>query len=253
MDKIVIAGYGFIGQELGRLFNKDEFQVYDPPQGLGLEIGSQLQDICFICVPTPQSKTGECDFSIVLNTPKRVKAKVYVCLSTIPPDVKLPKNMVCQPEYSASCSPYPAPLANIKDRNFIILGGLPKYTKIVRKFYESIYQPTTKIMETDSKTARIIKYMENSFIATYVSFCNEFYDICKLNKVDYDKVRDGLLLDPRMIPWWTYVYKNKRGWRGDCLPKDTAAIVYSCEKQGYTPELIKAVRKQNENIISSKL
>ena len=247
MTKIVIAGYGFIGQELGRLLSK--FEIYDPLRG---NYVNGKFDICFICVPTPQLKTGECNANIVLGIPKKVKAKIYVCLSTIPPDVKIPNNMICQPEYSASCSLYPAPLASIKNRNFIILGGLPKYTKMIRKFYETIYPPTTRIMETTSKTARIIKYMENSFIATYVSFCNEFYDICKVNKVDYDKVREGLLLDPRMIPWWTYIYENKRGWGGDCLPKDTAAIVYSSKKLGYNMELLKAVRKQNENIISSK-
>lgn len=244
--KIVIAGYGFIGQELGTLIK--DYNIHDPLKNM---VSKGDFDICFICVPTPQKDNGECDASIVLNVPKEVKAKVYVCLSTIPPDIKLPENFVFQPEYSASCSPYPAPLAKIKERNFLILGGNPKYIKIVRKFYESIYPPTIKIMETDSKSARIVKYMANSFIATYVSFCNEFFDICKVNKVDYDKVREGFLLDPRMIPWWTYVYENKRGWGGDCLPKDTAAIVYSSEKQGYSSELIKAVRRQNQNIISS--
>lgn len=235
----VIAGYGFIGQELHDLI---QCEVYDPKKGHFVD---GEFNICFICVPTPQAKDGSCDASIVLGIPKEIKAKVYVCLSTIPPDVKLPNNFVFQPEYSASCSPYPAPLAKIKERNFLILGGDPKYTKIVRKFYETIYPPTTRIMETDSKTARIVKYMANSFIATYVSFCNEFYDICKTNKVDYDKVREGFLLDPRMCPWWTYVYEDKLGWGGDCLPKDTAAIIKSSEKQGYVPELLKAVRKQN--------
>jgi len=245
--KNVIAGMGFIGAELFKLIGPD-CSKYDPPQGFS-PIHKDDFDLCFICVPTPQDKNGECDTSIVLDIPNQIKAEVYVCLSTIPPDVELPDNMIYQPEYSASCSPYAAPLANIKDRTFVILGGLPKYTKIVRKFYESLYPPTVKMMETDSKTARIIKYMANSFIATYVSFCNEFFDICKLNGVDYDKVREGFLMDPRMISWWTYVYENKRGWGGDCLPKDTSAIVKSCEKQGYNAELIKAVIEQNKNII----
>jgi UDPglucose 6-dehydrogenase len=248
---ILIAGYGFIGKETHRmLLSKYGASIYDPP--LGYTELKPFYDICFICVPTPQKEDGSCDDSLVYQTLKTITADVYVCLSTIPPHLGLPSNVVFQPEYSASSSPYPAPLANILDRNFIILGGEKTYVKKIRRLYETIYPPTTKILEVSSSEARMIKYMANSFAANYVSFCNEFYDMCQAFGIDYDKVREGFLLDPRMTPWWTYVYPNKRGWGGDCLPKDTSAIVCASDKNGYSAELLKAIRKINANLISAK-
>jgi len=246
MDICVAGGGGFVGKETVGILSKFEPDIYDPPKG---ETNLRARyDFCFICVPTPQNEDGSCDTGFVIDVLARVKADVFVCLSTIPPDMELPANLVFQPEYVASSSPYPAPLANPRTRGFVIIGGEKPARKKVRRLYERIYPPTTRIMETDSKTARVIKYMENSFIATYVSFCNEFYNICRTFGVDYDEVREGFLLDPRMTPWWTYVYPDKRGWGGHCLPKDTSAIVHASTEAGYSPELLKAVRKFNEDV-----
>lgn len=242
--KIVIAGNGFVGKEAEVMLAKYKPDIYDPPKGMNDLADSY--DFCFICVPTPQKADGSCDVRCVYDVFEKVNAKVFVCLSTIPPDVMLGEDVVFQPEYVASCSPYPAPLADVKARGFIILGGYPEAVKKVRRLYERIYPPTIKILEVTSEEARLIKYMANSFVAVYVSFCNEFFDICKAFGADYDKVREGFLLDPRMTPWWTYVYEHNRGWGGDCIPKDTSAIATASTRKGYSPELIKAVRKVND-------
>lgn len=246
---IIIAGFGFVGQETATMLSRYTPEIYDPPNGF-----ARLKphyDFCFICVPTAQREDGSCDTKIVSSVLKIINADTFVCLSTIPPDEQLPDNAVFQPEYVASSSPYPAPLSDVLARRFIILGGNKEQVKKVRRLYETIYPPNTRILETTSAEARMIKYMANSFAATYVSFCNEFYDMCQSFGIDYDKVREGFLLDPRMTPWWTYVYPDKRGWGGDCLPKDTSAIVYASEKNGYKPELLKSVRKVNAHIISA--
>jgi UDPglucose 6-dehydrogenase len=223
--QIIAGGLGFVGRAVSKLFPTS--MIYDK----GDDKPINHYDYCHICVPTPANKDGSCDISIVEDVLQVVDADVYIIRSTIPPGTvynltrKYDKAIVFQPEYVASSSPYPAPLLDITKHPFIILGGYSANVKKVRRLYETVYPPTTKFIEMSSIEAEITKYMENSFIATYVTFCNEFYDICKQYEVDWDKVREGFLADPRMTPWWTYIYEHKRGWGGHCLPKDINAII----------------------------
>jgi UDPglucose 6-dehydrogenase len=249
--KILIAGYGFVGREISKLFG--DANVYDPKlyctdhDGEWNEILQASYDFCFVCVPTPSKEDGSCDTSIVEDVVNRIDADIFIIRSTIPPGTteKLGKNCVFTPEYVASSSPYPAPLGDIKKRDFHILGGEKEATKKVRKLFETVYPPTVTFMETDSLTAEIIKYGENFYISTKVTFCNEFYKICQKFGVDYDTFREGVFkLDPRMTEWWTYC--EGKGWGGHCLPKDTMAIVKCCEDAGYDPKFLKAVIENNE-------
>ena len=252
--KQLIAGYGFVGEEVSKLFPKadvydpvkidytvfDHTYYYDPP--------TEHYDICHCCVPTPMKEDGSCDVSAVEDVIEKIDAEIFIVRSTVPPgtchrlECEAGKRdfekwfdggkkgrqkdtwVVMQPEYVASSSPYPAPLSDMKTRDFVILGGRPEITKKVRKLYETVYPPTVRICEVDSKTAEIIKYAENAFIATKVTFCNEVHGICQLFKADYDQVREGVFrLDPRMTEWWTYC--EGKGWGGHCLPKDMASLV----------------------------
>jgi UDP-glucose 6-dehydrogenase len=88
--------------------------------------------------------------------------------------------------------------------------------------------------------------MENSFLATKVIFCNEFADIAAAFGVDYNELRELWLADYRIGRSHTDVYPNKRGFSGKCLPKDTSALVHSSEKAGFIPELLKEVRRINQ-------
>lgn len=89
------------------------------------------------------------------------------------------------------------------------------------------------------------KYMENTFFATKVTFCNQFYDLCLAMDVDYNKVRETWLLDPRIGRSHTFVYPDNRGYGGSCLPKDTAAIIYQGDEFYTDMSLLKAVEKIN--------
>ena len=73
-------------------------------------------------------------------------------------------------------------------------------------------------------------YMENCYLATKVVFCNEFYDFAKKVGVDYNKLRETWLLDPRIGRSHTFVYDDNRGFGGSCLPKDTSAFVEQGKK-----------------------
>ena len=66
--------------------------------------------------------------------------------------------------------------------------------------------------------------MENSWLATKVTFCNEFYRIANQAGVDYEELRELFILDPRVNPSHTFVYRDQPYWASHCLNKDVPAI-----------------------------
>ena len=69
--------------------------------------------------------------------------------------------------------------------------------------------------------------MENSFLATKVSFCNQFFDICEKNGISYEELRELFILDKRLGESHTFVYKDKPYWDSHCLNKDVPCIAYT--------------------------
>ncbi|HCV00233.1 MAG TPA: UDP-glucose 6-dehydrogenase, partial [Dehalococcoidia bacterium] len=90
----------------------------------------------------------------------------------------------------------------------------------------------------------VVKYMENAFLATKVAFCNEFFELCETVGVDYERVRQLWLEDDRINPSHTVV-TEERGYGGQCLPKDTAAISASARALGVPMEILEAVQEAN--------
>lgn len=86
------------------------------------------------------------------------------------------------------------------------------------------------------------------FIALKVTFVNELYEACKVLGVNYHDVREGWLLDTRVSRMFTAVFKDKRGFEGKCLPKDTRALISIIEENGYDPKLLKEVLYTNNRI-----
>ena len=113
--------------------------------------------------------------------------------------------------------------------------------------YQNVYTSEIFINIVDAKTAELAKYMENCFLATKVTFCNEFYDLAQAFGVDYNKLRETWLLDTRMGRSHTFVYSNKKGYGGSCLPKDMSAIIYQAEKKEVNCDLLKSVVNKNNN------
>ena len=62
--------------------------------------------------------------------------------------------------------------------------------------------------------------MENSYLATKVSFCQQFYNLAEQIGVDYEELRELFILDPRVNPSHTFVYRDKPYWDTVCLNKD---------------------------------
>ena len=115
-------------------------------------------------------------------------------------------------------------------------------------YMQKLMHADTKFCQTDLKTAELVKYAENAWLGTKVTFCNEFYEIAKTLGVDYNELRELWLADERINRSHTLVYPDKRGFSGKCLPKDIHAIVKKLEEIGYEPKFIKKTLEENERL-----
>jgi UDPglucose 6-dehydrogenase len=100
----------------------------------------------------------------------------------------------------------------------------------------------TEVVVTDLRTAEMIKYVSNSFLATRVSFINEVARLCEQIGVDVDQVIAGVALDDRI---GGHYLRPGIGYGGSCLPKDVAALRYIGETHGVSTNLLGAVQEVN--------
>jgi len=279
MKKIAIIGHGYVGKAVTKFF-KDHFEVmvYDP---MYIEKNSLEEkrdgnvffttdkekintcDLGVICVPTPMGEDGVVDLSIVNKKLEWLDTSLILIKSTVPPGTtqglidKHSKEIVFSPEFIGEGNyvvpwwkdkGYPHP-TDMKYHDFQIFGGKRETTGKVLEFFKRVLGPDAKYIQTDNKTAELVKYMENSWLATKVTFCNEFANLADSFGVDYNELRELWLLDGRVSRMHTAVFKDNRGFGGKCLPKDVNGIVKASEKAGYEPELLKSVLNVNKKLL----
>jgi len=229
-------------------------------------------DLIFVTVGTPQNRTGAIDLSIIkkamisLGKSIRESKKQHIILvkSTVVPgtmkDIILPIlennskkkagkdfGLISNPEFLQESSA-------IKDTKFphvVVLGGYrTKFMKKVKKFFTKLH-PNTPIIITNHQTAEMIKYANNSFLATKISFINQLSNICqKIPGSNIDDIARTIGLDPRIGE----LFLNAGpGYGGSCLPKDMKALIKFAKITGVKPTLLNAVEdvntKQLEEII----
>ena len=262
MEKIGIVGFGYVGQRLKRFFeygNHYEVKIYDPTDSRSdTKEDINQSKLAVICVPTPMSeKDKSCDISIVEDVISWIETPLILIKSTIPPGTtdklkeKTGKKICFSPEYIGEGKyfvsewKYPNP-TNPISHTFQIIGGDKKDAdEIVGVLCERL-GPEKFYYIIDAVEAEIVKYMENAWGATKVSFCQEFYDLCQVFGVSYNKVREGFLLDSRVERMHTAVFPDRRKWSGKCWPKDISAIIKKAEEMGYSMNLLKQVVKSNQ-------
>ena len=124
----------------------------------------------------------------------------------------------------------------------IVIGSRAREdAEAVAALYEAL--PGERII-TDLRTAEMIKYVANSFLATRISFINEIARLCEHIGVDIDQVVDGISSDPRI---GRHFFKAGIGYGGSCLPKDVAALRYVGEVLGVATPVLSAVQQVNDN------
>ena len=99
----------------------------------------------------------------------------------------------------------------------------------------------------------MVKYAENTFLATKVAFFNQLYDLCDAESVDYNLMRELLVRDSRIGASHTQVPgpDGNRGFGGHCFPKDTEAFVQYARRQQLPFEVLESVVEYNKKLQKS--
>jgi len=99
-----------------------------------------------------------------------------------------------------------------------------------------------EVIVTDLRTAEMIKYVANAFLATRISFINEIARLSEQIGVDVDRIVDGIALDDRI---GRHFFNAGIGFGGSCLPKDVAALRYIGQTHGVSTPVLSAVQEVN--------
>lgn len=248
----IVGAQGYVGKHMCTLFQECTVVRYDIDLGSKDEVNKC--DVAFVCVPTNMKEDGSCDTSIVEEVVSWIECDLIILRSTVPPGTvdrlvqETGKHIVMNPEYVGETTDHP--LNDTSKRGFVILGGEKEATEKAFQVYQKVYNASVRFMRCSAKESEVIKYTENSFIGTYVTFCNDMARVARTFGVEWSVVREGFLMDPRMTPFWTFVYPDKPGFDGKCIPKDMNAIVQASTEAGYDPEFLRAVLENNERIKS---
>jgi len=229
-------------------------------------------DMIFVTVGTPQRSNGSIELSMMKSAVKSIgkilknetKNPIIFIKSTVTPGtmqkVILP---ILEKESSKKAGKDFGLISNpeflqestaIRDTKFphvVVLGGYEtKYMKKAKKFFSKIH-PGVPIVITNHQTAEMIKYANNSFLATKISFINQLSNICQnIPGANVDDIAKTIGLDPRIGK----LFLNAGpGYGGSCLPKDMKALINFADEIGIKPTLLNAVeqtnKKQIQNII----
>jgi UDPglucose 6-dehydrogenase len=249
IPSVLIVGYGTVGRNLNQLFlDADIEDQYTYPPRMAPS-HTKHWTVAFICVPTPSLPDGSADTHIVEEVIERWADYCDVlCLkSTVPPGftqryIDAGYAIVMSPEF------YGATQHSLHiDYNFVILGGETEATDTVAELYKEWKPASYRIHTTDATTAELVKYAENAFLATKVTFFNEWAHIVRTFGSNVNEWRELLLLDPRIGRSHTFSYAAHPYYDSHCLNKDIPAIIQACENAAdpYIPILLRAVRSLN--------
>lgn len=218
-------------------------------------------DVSFICVGTPSDSDGNIDLGIVkaasasLGDSLRTKKGYHVIVvkSTVVPEttekVVLPViekrsgkragdfGIVMNPEFLREGKA----VYDFMHPDKIVVGSLDKKSgDIVASLYNGL---DCEVTRTNPRTAEMIKYANNSFLATKISFANEVGNICKELDIDTYEVMSAIGKDFRI---GKYFLNAGAGFGGSCFPKDVKALIGKAKEIGYEPVLLKSVITVNE-------
>ena len=216
-------------------------------------------DITFLTVGTPPTKKGEIDLSYVkqaissiikiLKT-KKTKHTVVIKSTVVPttttkiiyPQFNKIKNIkvIVNPEFLRES----LAIQDLLKPHLIVIGEKKSGDGLeLKKYYENFYKKCPEILFTDLVTAEMIKYSNNAFLATKISFINSIANICqKIPKSDVKTIAYAIGKDPRI---GSSFLNAGPGFGGSCLPKDLAALIEFSKK--IDNSILNSVKIVNEN------
>jgi len=221
------------------------------------EYGLSGTDFAFIAVGTPSGVDGEADLQYVAKAAEMIANHMTAPLivinkSTVPvgtgdwtADIirkhqrePIPFSVVSCPEFLREGSA----IVDFMQPHRTVLGSLDRdAAEKVAQLHLPLRAP---IVITDLRTAEMIKYASNAFLATKISFINEIANVCEALGADVKEVAVGMGYDKRIGPMFL---DAGLGYGGSCFPKDVKALAYMAAEKGRHPQLLNAVMEINDD------
>ena len=265
---IGIIGQGFVGnaiyQKLKKYYKVFTYDIQAKLCNSDLDEVLNRCKIIFVCLPTPMNKDGSCNLDILDNTLDiinkasiDVEGRIVVIKSTIIPgsthNFQLKYryvDLVFNPEFLTEANA----VDDFENQTRLLLGGPKRATTKIKQIFSAAFRKTPRIIKTDAKTAELVKYVTNTFLATKVSFANEIYQLCESLDLDYDKIIEYATLDPRLgdSHWGVPGPDGDFGFGGHCFPKDLAAIIEITKENNITNNVLKAAQTTNNTVRSNR-
>jgi len=268
--KIGIIGMGVVGGATAYVLAKKHeilpYDKYKKPYNSEKNIENLAKDseAVFLCVPTPMKPSGEIDYSSIHNSldlllykSKKMKNLEHLVIvrstavsgTTDKLAEKYPFKFAFNPEFLREKTA----LQDTENTARIVIGANSKQSKEkILAIYKPIF-PDAKYIIVNRKTAEMIKYAANVFLALQIATANEIYSVCKAVGVNYNKVKESVLHDSRIgrnidVPG----HDGDFGFGGKCLPKDLNALIYLARENMYRPYLLEEAWRLNEKVRKKK-
>ena len=211
--------------------------------------------VIFIAVGTPQIG-GATDVSAVHSVARDIgrvmdRFKVIVVKSTVPvgttekirdivrAETDQPFDVIVNPEFLKQGG---AVDDFMKPDRVIIGAEDERAAEIIRELHAPFVRTGNPALVMDVRSAEMTKYAANAFLATRISFMNEFANLCELVGADIDLIRKGMGLDTRIGQAFLFAGV---GFGGSCFPKDIAALLATGKRLEYPLRILEAVNKVN--------
>jgi UDPglucose 6-dehydrogenase len=213
----------------------------------------------FIAVGTPSRRgDGHADLSFVYQAVREIaplinSAAVVITKSTVPvgtgdeienilrqirPDAAI--QVASNPEFLREG----AAIQDFKHPDRIVVGSDDdRARRVLAEIYRPLYLNAPPIIYVNRRTAELIKYASNAFLATKITFINEMADLCEQVGADVQEVARGMGLDNRIGAKFLH---PGPGFGGSCFPKDTSALIKTAHDHGVPLRLVETVSTVNE-------
>ncbi len=252
MHKIGIAGVGVVGSALRSYLRSGgiEPRVYDPALRLGAFADIDDAGLVFLCVPTPYHLDTGFDSSVLDATAAMLTgSKTVVIKSTVLPgttcrlQAEYPQHrFLFSPEFLRETS---------AERDFVepdrqIVGFARAGDRAVAQRVLELMPSAPYEAVMPARSAEMVKYATNAFLALKVIFANELHDLAQALDIDYADVRRGLAADARIGASHLDVgHGGYRGYGGKCLPKDTMSLLDLSREIGAPLQVLEAAHRVN--------
>lgn len=263
---IGIIGCGFVGSSVAAGFKGvHQIDIYDKFQSEKSTVSNlsslvEKAEILFVCLPTPMTKEGRCDISLIEDTLLAVDSScdrlnkniIAVIKSTIPPGTtknlqqKLDKvSLVFNPEFLTEANH----IEDFQNQKRIVLGVANNNIDAANRV-KTMYLvkfPSVPYVICEAIDAEMIKYFCNCYLATKVSFANEMKQLCVTLGANYERIVEAAVYDPRISSSHLAVPgpDGKAGFGGSCFPKDINALITVMKDNNVKAQVLEAVWAKN--------